>query len=317
MTSNKSTKLRLPKQLQNSATIGICAPSGSVDKESLEHAVSYFESKGHKVVLSPQASYQWRYFAGNDEERLSAFHELLNDPSIDILMAARGGYGWSRILHKVDFAAVKKTKKIIVGFSDFTSFNLAALAQSNLVTFAGPMAAVDFGNGNVSEFMENNFWSLLYNSTHSIHVENEHDYEPQVIEGQLWGSNLSLVSHLVGTDYLPAVKDGILFLEEVAEEPYAVERMLFQLYHAGILQKQKAIVLGDFSCCKPTLKNRYPYEMHEVIESLKTLIKVPILTDLPFGHIKEKMSLPIGGHAALHLTKEGFTVRFSEYNQKA
>src|SRR2546430_1106933 len=113
MTSNNATKLQLPYQLQGSATIGICAPSGSVDREALTRAVNYFESEGHKAVISPQASYQWRYFAGNDEERLNAFHQLLNDPSIDILMAGRGGYGWSRIIHKVDFAALQKTKKIL------------------------------------------------------------------------------------------------------------------------------------------------------------------------------------------------------------
>lgn len=315
MTSNKSTKLRLPKQLKGNATIGICAPSGSVDGEALMRSVSYFESKGHNVVLSPQASYQWRYFAGNDEERLDAFHQLLNDPSIDILMAARGGYGWSRIIHKVDFAALQKTKKIIIGFSDFTSFNLAALAKSNLVTFAGPMAAVDFGNGNISEFMEQHFWSLLSNSHHDINVESVHTYEPQTIEGQLWGSNLSLITHLSGTPYLPNV-EGILFIEEIAEEPYAVERMLFQLYHSGVLKKQKAIVLGDFSCCKPTIKNRYPYEIHEVIETLRALIKIPVLTDLPFGHIKEKITLPIGGNASLNISKEGFTLKFSKYNHK-
>ncbi len=309
--------MQLPKQLPAKTTIGICAPSGSVDSEALSRAVDYFEAKGHQVVLSPQTNYQWRYFAGNDAERLEAFHELLNNPSIDVLMAARGGYGWSRILHKLDFTALKNTKKIIVGFSDFTAFNLAALAQCGLVTFAGPMAAVDFGNGDVSEFMENHFWSLLENDKYSLEIKTEPSYPPQTIRGQLWGSNLSLVSHLVGTRFLPQIEGGILFLEEIAEEPYAVERMLLQLYHSGVLQKQKAILLGDFSCCKPTLKNRYPYEIYEVIESLKTLIEIPILSDLPFGHIKGKITLPIGGNTLLKLTNDGFELEFYEYNQKA
>ena len=264
--------------------------------------------------MAPNVSSQWRYFAGTDQERIEGFHQLLADPAIDIVMAARGGYGWTRLLRQIDFAAVAATNKIIVGFSDLTAFSLAALAKTGLVTFAGPMAAVDFGNGNVSPFMEANFWPLLASSSHHTgSVTCTHGYSPQIIEGRIWGSSLSLVAHLVGTPYLPRIADGILFLEDLAEQPYAVERMLYQLYHAGILQQQRALILADFDACKPAA-GRYPYSMEEVVESLRTLLTIPVLTGLPFGHVREKITLPIGGEARLNIGDSSYSLAFHAYN---
>jgi len=306
---------RLPRRLGGPLTIGICAPSGAINPEALTRAVDYLQAKGHRVVVAPQTLHQWRYFAGEDNERIDAFHQMLADPAIDVLMAARGGSGWTRLLDKLDFSAVAASDKAIVGFSDFTLFHLAALAKCGLVTFAGPMAAVDFGNGNVGEFMESHFWPLLAASHHQVDViDQTHPYSAQTIEGVIWGGNLSLLTHVVGTPYLPQIDDGILFVEEVDEEPYAVERLLFQLYHAGILQKQKALILADFCKCKPTSKSRYPYTMDEVIESLRALLPIPVLTGLPFGHVWEKITIPIGGRASLKIGDTGFRLEFSAYN---
>jgi muramoyltetrapeptide carboxypeptidase len=311
------TKLRLPKRLAGPATIGIYAPSGAIDPQAIARAVDYLTAKGHRVIVAPQTVSQWRYFAGVDHERLDAFHRMLADSSIDILMAARGGYGWSRLLQDVDFSVVTETDKVIVGFSDFTAFSLAAIAKSKLVTFAGPMAGVDFGNENVSAFMEGNFWPLLSAANHSIEIScSQQPYPAQTIEGTIWGGNLSLLTHLVGTPYFPRIDGGILFLEEIAEEPYAVERMIFQLYHAGILEMQKALVLADFDNCQPTQKSRYPYGMAEVIELLRSLLSIPVLTGLPFGHIREKITIPVGGWASLNVTEAGFQLTFSAYNSE-
>jgi len=308
-------KRHLPKRLPETASVGIYAPSGAVDKEALVRAIAFLEAKGHHVRLAEQTTAQWRYFAGTDSQRLQAFHQLLNDPAIDILMAARGGYGWTRLLEHVDFAAVATSGKIIAGFSDFTAFSLAALAKSGLVTFSGPMATVDFGNETVSPFMESHFWPLLAAANHSLDIADcPQPYSAQVIEGTIWGGNLSLLTHLVGTPYFPVIKQGILFIEEIAEEPYAVERMFFQLYHAGVLSRQKALLLADFNACNPTQKSRYPYSMTEVIESLRSLLPIPILTGLPFGHIREKVTIPIGGQARVHITEKGFRLDFFDYN---
>jgi muramoyltetrapeptide carboxypeptidase len=311
-----SEALRLPRRIEARANIGIFAPSGMVDPSALARAVAYFESLGHRVVVAPQAKSSWRYFAGSDEQRITDFHELLADPSIDILMAARGGYGWSRLLARLDFDAIAASNQVIVGFSDMTAFGLAALAKARRVTFAGPMAAVDFGNGNVSPFMERHFWPLLSAPEHSLDLlDCEHSYAPQIIEGPIWGSNLSLLTHLIGTPYFPTIEGGILFVEELAEEPYAVERLFFQLHHAGVLDKQKALILADFDeCIAPIASPRYPYSMAEVTETLRQLLPYPVLTGLPFGHIQEKVTIPLGGSARIHITHAGYRLDFSRYN---
>ena len=312
---NAMMPLRLPKRLRGIATIGICAPSGAVDPEAHGRSVAYLESLGHRVVVAPQTTQQWRYFAGTDQERLQGFHDLIADPAIDIVMAARGGYGLTRLLDRVDFSAVAASNKIMVGFSDFTAFSLAAVARAGLITFAGPMAAVDFGNGDVSPFMECHFWPLLTSATHSIEIAAPgHGYPMQIIEGSIWGSNLSLLTHLIGTPWLPDVDGGILFVEELGEEPYAVERMFYQLHHAGVLARQKAVILADFDDCRPTANGRYPYAMAEVIETLRQLLPVPILTGLPFGHVRQKMTVPVGGHARLDIGTSTYALNFSAYN---
>jgi len=315
--SNFASVPRLPKRVAGPVTIGICAPSGTIDAEALARATTYLEAAGHRIITTPQTTMRWRYFAGPDQDRLDAFHSLLADPTIDIIMAARGGYGWTRLLAHIDFDAVAATDKIIVGFSDFTAFNLAALAKTGLITFAGPMATSDFGNGDVSPFMESHFWPLLAASDHAIQVDGEQLYSSQIIEGQLWGSNLSLLAHLVGTPYMPTIENGILFIEEIAEEPYAVERMFFQLYHAGILHRQRALILADVDNCKPSAKSRSPYCMAEVIESLRSLLPIPILTGLPFGHVREKITLPVGGHASIAISSDGYRLDLSGYNKTA
>jgi muramoyltetrapeptide carboxypeptidase len=307
-------KTRLPKRLRGPATIGVFAPSGTVDPAAQERATAYLQSLGHRLIVAPQVTAQWRYFAGSDRERLDAFQQMLANPDIDILMAARGGYGWTRLLEELDFEALAVCDKIIVGFSDFTAFSLAALAKSGLVTFSGPMAAVDFGNGDVGSFMEHHFWPLIEGETHDVEVTNaDHGYAPQVLEGTVWGGNLSLLGHLVGTPYFPKVEGGILFAEELAEEPYAVERLFFQLHHAGVLVRQKALVLADFDECKPGT-GRYPYSMGEVVQSLRELLPYPVLTGLPFGHIRDKITLPVGGHARLTILDSGYRLNFCAYN---
>lgn len=314
--SVKTEPLRLPRRIDGAASIGIFAPSGAVDSTALARSVAHFESLGHRVVVAPQVNSRWRYFAGTDEERIAAFHALLADSSIDILMAARGGYGWTRLLSRLDFAALAASDQVIVGFSDMTAFSLAALAEARRLSFAGPLAAIDFGNGNVSPFMERHFWSLLSSSEHALDpVDCRHGYAAQTIEGPIWGSNLSLLAHLIGTAYFPNIEDGILFVEELAEEPYAVERLFYQLYHAGVLDKQKALILADFDDCLPPASGaRYPYSMAEVTETLRQLLPYPVLTGLPFGHIHEKVTIPLGGRARIHINHAGYRLDFSQYN---
>lgn len=306
----------LPKKLKKNASIGIFSPSGFIQDDSqLQLAVNYFQSKNHDVTVSRHARSKWKYFSATDTDRLSDFHELLKDDSIDVIMSSRGGYGWSRIIHKLDYAAIKKSDKIFVGFSDFTLFNSAVLQKNKQITFHGPMACPDFKADSISSFTETHFWKLLSSSSLSIpSIACNHPYHSQTITGPIWGGCLSLLVHLLGTQYFPKIENGILFIEDVNEQPYHIERMLFQLFHAGVFSKQFMIVFGQFNNCVPTSLSNAPYTMDDVMETLRNLIDIPILTDFPFGHVKEKLTIPYGGMAAFSIKKDSYSVKFSEYN---
>jgi muramoyltetrapeptide carboxypeptidase len=307
---------RLPRAVPEPATIGICCLSGRVDEVALATGANYLRDLGHNVVVAEETVQAWRYFAGTDDERLAGFHRLLDDPSIDLIMMARGGYGLSRVLHRIDWARVAASGKAFVGFSDFTAFNMAAFACANLVTYHGPMLTSDFGKDEPDSFAQQNFWMAISNESHHIDVEALHEYGERRIEGRLWGGNVSLLASLVGTPYFPAIDEGILYVEEVAEEPYAIERLFMQLYHCGALARQRALLLGDFTDCVPKNTSRYPYSLEEVVETLRTFLPFPVLTGLPFGHVARKVTLPFGAPGTLILRDGGYSVRFSGHNTK-
>jgi muramoyltetrapeptide carboxypeptidase len=309
--------LLLPRLPRGPLAIGLFSPSGSVDPAALGRAVGHFESLGHRVVVSPVAANAWRYFAGTDDERLNAFHAMVADPSIDVMMATRGGYGWTRLLDRIDWPAVRASGKAFVGFSDFTAFNLAALSQAGLVTFHGPMACIDFGSGETDAYMESNFWPLLSQPDHEVGgFLCDRAFASRELEGPIWGGNLSQVAHFAGTRWMPAVDGGILFIEEIAEEPYAVERLVYQLHHAGILARQRALLFADFNDCTPKNPRRYPYSMMEAIESIRALVPIPVLSGMALGHVARKITVPIGAPAKLIITGATWSLAFSGYSRQ-
>ena len=226
--------------------IGLYAAAGFVTSEgALERAVARLSALGHRVVVDPTCTTRWQRFSATDDERLAAVARMAGDPRVSVAMAARGGYGWSRLLDRLDFAALAATRKRWLGHSDFTAFQLAALAHAGMTTFAGPMAAADFGAATPSAFTLDHCWGLLGSDRYEVECALDGpDFEG---EGTLWGGNLAMVAHLVGTPHLPRVEHGILFLEDIAEHPYRVERMLHQLHFAGILARQRAVLLGTFN----------------------------------------------------------------------
>ncbi len=326
-----------PVQLKPGATIGIFSPSGALSLDRHEAGVRTLRSFGYNVVTAPETLHEWRYFAGTDAERLASFHAMLADPAVDAMMMSRGGYGFTRLLPGIDWSAVAASRKIFCGFSDFTAFNLAALARADLITFAGPGSATDFDwradlktdaeqdPTTVSRFvpeskhtkyaadhafMAAHCWPALQGDPVSTGaISCVHDYLPQTLTGPIWGSNLSLFAHLVGTPFMPELDGGILFFEEIGEEPYAVERQFLQLYHAGILQKQKAIIVADFTDCVPS-SGRFAYTMEHVVETLRTLLPYPVLTGLPFGHVAKKLTIPYGGQAILDIAPDAFSLSY-------
>ena len=304
--------LRIARRLPEPATIGVCALSGRVDESLLNQAVAHMEDLGHKVVIAPETREAWRYFAGTDDQRVAGLHALLDDDSIDLVIAARGGYGLSRVLSKIDWNKVAASEKQFVGFSDFTAFNMAAYACAKLVTFHGPMLTADFASGEPNTFAQQHFWMALSRPSHRVDdIHCDHGYDARRIDGTLWGGNLSLLAHLIGTPFFPRIDDGLLYVEEIKEEPYAIERMFLQLHHAGVLGRQRAILLGDFTDCTPENTSRYPYALDEVLETLRQMLPCPVLTGLPFGHVARKVTLPFGAEGTLSLGGAGYSLRFA------
>jgi muramoyltetrapeptide carboxypeptidase len=303
----------IPRRLPARAVIGVCAPSGRVDPAQLDRGVAVLRGLGHEVIVSPQATVGWRYFAGEDAERVAGLDALLADDRIDMVIAARGGYGLSRLLGLIDWKRVGASGKIFAGFSDFTAFNCAAHALGGgLITFQAPMVASDFGSVSPDAFMQEHFWAAVTRDSHAIEdIACEHSYGAQRIEGPLWGGNLALLVHLMGTPYFPRIDDGILFVEEIAEDPYALERQFLQLYHSGVLARCRAVLIGDLTDCKPNNPNRYPYSIAEMLESVRGWVSCPVLTGLPFGHIARKATLPFGAPATLTIRSSSYDLRFS------
>jgi muramoyltetrapeptide carboxypeptidase len=291
--------------------IGLYAAAGFVTSEgALERAVARLSALGHRVVVDPTCTTRWQRFSATDDERLAAVARMAGDPRVSVAMAARGGYGWSRLLDRLDFAALAATRKRWLGHSDFTAFQLAALAHAGMTTFAGPMAAADFGAATPSAFTLDHCWGLLGSDRYEVECALDGpDFEG---EGTLWGGNLAMVAHLVGTPHLPRVEQGILFLEDIAEHPYRVERMLHQLHFAGILARQRAVLLGTFNGYE-LAPNDNGYDAAAMVAHFRATQGVPLYTGLPFGHVPEKLTLPVGGHCALTVTSGRARLVFSDY----
>jgi muramoyltetrapeptide carboxypeptidase len=291
--------------------IGIYAPAGyPQDSAAVDRAVARLAALGHHVMVDPSCALRWQRFAGTDDERLAAIMRMAADPAVDLAISVRGGYGWSRLLDRIDFPAIAAAKKRWMGHSDFTAFQLAALAHAGMATFAGPMAASDFGAEPPSAFTLDHCWKVLNNDR--CEIECALDGPDYAGEGVLWGGCLSLVAHLVGTPHFPRVDGGILFLEDTGEPPYALERMLHQLHFAGVLARQRAVLLGTFNGYA-LAENDNGYDAAAMVSHARTRFGARFYTGLPFGHTPEKLTLPVGGRCALAVRDGQARLVLSDY----
>lgn len=282
--------------------IYLISPSGAVaDPAAVELARERLKTLGFKTTLDRTALAVHERFAGTDAQRLASITRALKQKH-PVVMATRGGYGLSRLLHRIDWQAVADSGKLFIGQSDFTAFNLALLARTGAQSLAGPTAVFDFGSAKMDDLTAALFCETLSEELEVLSFEAP-DADPVDARGVLWGGNLAMVASLVGTPFMPKVRGGILFLEDVNEHPFRIERMLTQLLHAGILAKQKAIVLGRFTGYK-LAKNDLGYDLNSVVAWLRENVNVPVVTGLPYGHVKVKATLPIGRRVGI-ATEEG------------
>jgi muramoyltetrapeptide carboxypeptidase len=279
--------------------IYIYSPSGAVrDKASFKRGIRRLESLGHAVEVDTDALAVHTRFAGDDQTRLAAIHRAAASGA-DVAMISRGGYGLTRILGGIRYKTVAKAIERgmqFVGLSDFTAFQLAMYAKTGSVTWAGPALCEGFGVAEPDDIMEDCFNDMLTGQGEGTgwrqNRESAND-DYCIKNAPLWGGNLSMVAALLGSPYFPEVKGGILFLEDVGEHPYRVERLLTQLLHAGVLSRQKAIVMGQFTEYQLTPHDK-GFNLKAVLQWLRTQTKTPVLTNLPFGHVATKVLLPVG-----------------------
>ena len=292
--------------------IGIVAPSGyTLDQAIVQRGVALLEARGHVVHNYFDTAKVFQRFGGTDEARLAQLQAAACDPDIEVVMALRGQYGLTRLLPRIDFETMAASGKIFVGFSDFTAFQMGLMARTGAKSYAGPMLHPDFGPPETVDFTLDDFWNCLAGPTHTIHASAAGNPTVEA-SGTIWGGNLAMVMSLIGTSYFPRIDDGILFFEDVNEHPYRIERMLLQLLQAGVIERQKAIVLGDFSSYGITAADN-GYDFDVMVDYLRGVMPVPVLTGLPFGHGRTRVTIPFGAMARLVSSNAGFTLTMSDY----
>ena len=308
--------------------IHLIAPSGaSLDVKSPILGIEWLKSQDIQIENTACVERVFERFAGSDQERLLELNQLAQVAPQKLVMAMRGGYGIHRLLSDIEWAAIAKAVQNglqICGHSDFTAFELGLLAKTGAMTLSGPMLNYDFGrlqdDGQAiapDKVMWQHFLKAVDERTLDCEVKSaQHflgDPASQEITGMLWGGNLTVLASFIGGAYIPSssqTRGGILFLEDVNEHPYRIERMLMQLLEAGILINQAAILLGSFSAYR-LYDNDRGYTLEHAIESVRKRLpySIPIVTGLPFGHQADKFTLPVGVKASLAYSSQGFTLQ--------
>ena len=263
---------------------------------------------GFEVTLDASVRARHQRFAGPDEARLATLYRVA-DAAPSVALACRGGYGLTRLLDVIDWPRIARSVERgtrWVGHSDLTALQLGLLAHVGAgpaaITWQGPMACDDFGRddeaGGVDEVTRDCFVEAMSGELEAIGFRTEPGFDGLEVKGLLWGGNLAMLQSLIGTPHCPRVRGGILFLEDINEHPYRVERMLLQLHQCGLLARQKAVLLGDFGGWRKSPLDR-GYTLKTAIAHLRQVSATPILTGLPFGHVPTKVMLPVGAKAQL------------------
>ncbi|MBH1987468.1 MAG: LD-carboxypeptidase [Burkholderiales bacterium] len=292
------------------------SPAGIVAKATpVRQAARRLQALGFAPSIDASALNKHQRFAGDDATRIAAVHRVA-EAAPHVALATRGGYGLSRMLDQLDWALLARSVErgtAWVGHSDLTALHLAALAHGaagpakpgegvSAGFWAGPMACGDFGHPDSpdggDDVTQACFVEAVTGELEAVGFRTEQGFDGLEVSGRLWGGNLAMTQALLGTPHFPKVRNGILFLEDVNEHPYRIERALLQLHQAGVLKQQRAIVLGSFSEYRKSPLDR-GYTLKTVIAHLRSLTEVPILTGLPFGHVPTKVCLPVGRQVVL------------------
>lgn len=301
-----------PRHLEPGSTLGIIAPaSAPPDPKNVDRAIAALEKLKFKTKLAKNVHKRNGFLAGTDRERAADVMQMFADQKVDGIICVRGGYGTARLLPLLDYAAIKRHPKVFVGYSDITSLHCAFLVKSNLISFHGPMLNSDFAHDDMPAFTTQSFLRTLmrpepYGDIAAGYEGKVKTLRGGVAHGQLIGGNLSILCASLGTPWQPSFRDRVVFFEDVDEVPYRFDRMLTQLLNAGLLQQAAGIAIGiNHDCFDPKAKGAKEYRqtMEDVLRERLLPLKVPVVMDLPFGHVPINATIPVGTRVTLDATK--------------
>ena len=300
-----------PRALKPGDSVAIVAPSGIPSEEALEHGVKFFESLGLKVKMGESVKRRFGYLAGSDEERALDLMRAWSDPEVGAIIAARGGYGAMRILPFLDFERIRRSPKILLGYSDITALHLAIWKEARIITLHGPIAEIKappMNKYNRERLVDTLFGLWPPGELEDPEPENVDLFSPQKLspergclsfiepgkaQGKLVGGNLSLIASTIGTRWEIDTKGNVLFLEDVGEKPYRIDRMLCQLQLSGKLKDASGFCLGSFTDCEAD-PDHPSFTIDEVLRNYFSGTGKPCITKLPVGHGKFNGTIPMG-----------------------
>lgn len=300
------------KALAPGDTIAIVAPSGPVDRGGILQAKEVLEKMGFKVILGDNVFKRDDYLAGTDEERAKDLMAAFANPEVNAVFPGRGGYGATRILDLLDFDVIAKNPKILMGYSDITALHNAIHQKTGLITFHSPIPQSGLGSGGMPPIADRTFWRAILADRYEdgtgyvLQVEPSDGNVPKPIamvpgtgEGKLVGGNLSLVAAMMGTPYQIDTKGNVLFIEDVGEAPYRVDRMLQTMKSAGMLDDLAGVVLGSFTRRDTEDTAGEIKTIDDVLKGFFADAKYPVLANFPAGHQANNVTLPIGAKVRL------------------
>jgi muramoyltetrapeptide carboxypeptidase len=301
-----------PPRLKPGDKIAIIAPAGTPNPTNLQLGAGRIKKLGYNVYVHPQCRLRRGYLAGDDKSRAAALMEVFADSRFKAIFAARGGFGCQRLIKYLDLDIIKANPKIFVGYSDLTVL-LHAFSSQGMVTFHGPMTAIDFAD-NHPQFGLTNLFNILAGISNPIQLKNPPQagsykiYRKGKASGILTGGNLSLLSKLAGTSYMPSFRNKLVFLEDTGEEPYRLDGYLAHLFMATDIVSAAGFVFAPFYDCKITKRTFPSLTVAQVFDDYFGGLKVPIITNVACGHGDQNLTLPIGVKAAIDTEKKQFTL---------
>ncbi|MCF6183974.1 MAG: LD-carboxypeptidase [Bacteroidales bacterium] len=299
-------------------TVGLITPAGFIDEKKLSIAVKNIEAFGLNVFYNDSVLEKSGYLAGNDESRLKEFHSMYKNNNIKAIVCVRGGYGTTRLLDNVDFSLIKQNPKPLIGYSDITALINAIYKKTGITGFHGVVGA-----GNFTEYTSLNFKNLFFGNSENVvielfekHKETAFVINEGFVSGKLVGGNLALVVSVLGTPYDVSWQDKIIFLEDIGEAPYKIDRMLTQLISVGKFNNVKGIILGQFRGCEPEKEDEAnSFSLKEVIIDRIKPMNIPSVYGFSFGHIKNQVIFPVGIKADFNTNNFSISIKRKLINE--